>query len=92
MAVTVQLKYQDLSESLQLKGDCFVRVTPKVIMSLHGRPYKLRWHGELTVSLSLSLGSLGLHGQSRSRHVKNVLCRSKVLACGGLITQGENLC
>lgn len=52
------------------------------------RPYKLRWHGELTVSLSLSLGSLGLHGQRRSRHVKTASRRSKVLAAGGLIAQG----
>ena len=29
------------------------------------RPYKLRWHGELTVALSLSLGSLQLHRNER---------------------------
>lgn len=67
-------------------GDCPVKIT--LLMSLRGRPYKLRWHGELTVSLSLSLGSLGLHGQRRSRHVKTASGRSKVLAAGGLIAQG----
>eukprot|EP00435_Cladocopium_sp_Y103_P032521 s3490_g8.t1 len=48
----VQRKYFIISELM----DCS-------LFDMIHQPYKLRWHGELTVALSLSLGSLGLHGQ-----------------------------
>ena len=56
---------QELQQLVQTTGERLMQLLDGLhrgsLFDMIHQPYKLRWHGELTVSLSLSLGKPGLH-------------------------------
>lgn len=56
---------QELQQVVKTTGERLMQLLDGLhlgsLFDMIHQPYKLRWHGELTVSLSLSLGKPGLH-------------------------------